>query len=405
MKHYGILLIIFAAALLTWIPYDSFADENESKLKFSGDLRGRWEGFWFSEDETGTDKETRRRIRYRLRLDANATVNRRAAVELRIGTGSIDNRSGNQTLGSPVDFGPNLIGLRRAYLILTPFLDGGLGKRDGHWAFQFGRVPVPFVWKNNGKDIMLLDNDINPAGVSTTFDMAVGEGASIFANVGSFVIDENSSNKDPYFVGLQGGLMGGISDDTQAGLRGSFYHFDNLDEDFIDRGASGINGVTGGGGNISDGLTGDPNGGDLQVAATQAFLKFLKSEAWPLVAFGGYSNNFSATASDSFNVGKENIAYNVGVEGGNKKKSVHLGLAYFHIEANAFPSMYIDSDLLDGHTNRKGVLVYLARQVMKSADFKVQLFRSDAIATDMGLEESVKGSERTRIQIDLVYKF
>ena len=400
-----IVLTVLLLALLGWIPLEGAAEESESKLKFSGDLRGRWEGFWFSEDETSTKKESRRRIRYRLRLDAKATINERAGLAIRIGTGLIDNRSGNQTLGSPVDFGPNTLGIRRAYLILSPFMNGGLGKRDGHWAFQFGRVPVPFVWKKNGKDIMLWDHDINPAGISTTFDMAVGQRASIFANVGSFVIDENSSDEDLYLVGVQGGINGELSSNTKAGLRGSFYYFDNLDEDFINRGVNGINGVTSGGGNIPDGLTGDPNGGTLEVAATQAFVKFLEDEAWPLVAFGGYSNNFSAAPSDTFNVGKENIAYNVGVEGGDKKKSVQLGVAYYHIEANAFPSQYIDSDLLDGYTNRRGLLVYGARQLMKSADFKVQLFLSDAIATDVGFEDSVRGSERTRIQVDLVYKF
>jgi hypothetical protein len=397
--------VALAVTVLGFTPIEGVAEEGESKLKFSGDLRGRWEGFWFSKDETGSEKEGRRRIRYRLRLDAKAAVNPHAALELRIGTGAIDNRSGNQTLGSPVDFGPSLIGLRRAFLILTPYENGGLGNRDGHWAFQFGRVPVPFVWKSNGKDIMLWDNDINPAGVSTNFDVTVGGSASIYANLGGFVIDENKSDKDPYLVGGQLGVKGGFSEKTKAGIRGSFYYFDNLDEDFIERGATGVNGVTSGGGNIPDGLTGDITGGDLQVAATQAFLKFLGNEAWPLVAFGGYSTNFSAAPSDTFNIGKENIAYNVGVEGGSKKKSVQLGIAYYHIEANAFPSMYIDSDLLDGHTNRRGVLVYFGRQVMRKVDFKVQLFRSDAIATDIGFEESVEASERSRIQVDLVYKF
>ena len=54
----------------------------------------------------------------------------------------------------------------------------------------------------------------------------------------------------------------------------------------------------------------------------------------------------------------------VGVELGDKKKYAQVGAGYAHLEANAFPSMFVESDLYDGQTNREGWLVYgLARDL------------------------------------------
>jgi hypothetical protein len=382
------------------MPLESAAEED--RVKLSGDLRGRWEGFWYSRDESGAKQADRRRIRYRLRLNAEAKINEHAAVAVRVGSNASDSRSGNQTIGDPVDFGPNEITIRRAYLILMPFADGDIPNRDGHWELQFGRVPDPFAWKN-GKDMMLIDNDINPGGGVTKFDMALSEAASVFVTAGGFIITENKAAKDPFLAAVQGGLEVKLHDNVEAGVRGSYYHFDYLDNNFVTRGVDGTGGITDGGGNIADGLTGNAAGGDLQVVETQAFVRV---SSLPVVAFGGFSNNLSAEASQTFSIDKANLAYNVGLEGGNKKKYVHLGAAYFHIEANAFPSQFIDSDLFDGTTNRRGGMVYGSRQLFKGTDFNVKVFRSDAIETELpAFEDSVKDSERTRLQIDLVYKF
>jgi hypothetical protein len=250
---------------------------------------------------------------------------------------------------------------------------------------------------------MLWDNDINPGGISTTFDIKVGGATNVHAALGSFVISENKEGRDPYMGAVQGGIEHRFSDGFKSGIRGTYYNFDNLDSLFIVRGVDGDGGVTDSGGNIPDGLTGDVNGGQLSVIETHLYVK---TAIWSLLAFGGYSDNLSAEPSQMFpGVGKESVAYNVGIQGGDKKRSVRLGIAWFHIEANAFPSQFTDSDLLDGRTNREGLLIYGSRQVMKSTDVDVQLFGSNAIETDPAFVDSVKDSERARLQVDLVYKF
>ena len=395
-------MLTVSVAVVGFFASPVVAEEEKKKFEFSGDLRGRIEMMRFSEDELGNKQDSRRRVRYRLRLNLTANLNPHAQAKAQVGTGDFDHRSGNQTLGTPFDFAPNEFDIRQAYLILMPYSDGQLPNGKGDWAFQFGRTPNPFLWKS-GKDIMLWDNDINPAGLSTTFGLDAGANASTFANAAYYVIQEKSAEKDPYLAAVQVGVAGGQKDGVKAGIRGTFYAFDNLDSLFIERGVDGTGARTSSGGNIPDGLTGSHLGGSLNVIETQLYVK---TRRWKLLIFGGYSNNLSAEPSQMFpDVGKESVAYNFGMEGGDKKKFIKIGGAYYYVEANAFPSQFIDSDLLEGHTNRRGPMIYLTRYVLKGVDFKFTGLVLDAIETSSDFAVSVKNSERARFIFDLVYNF
>jgi hypothetical protein len=402
-----LLLSIAVIALgAAWHPAPSSAgDDDEGRLKLGGSMRGRFEFFRFSEDETGTKRDTRGRIRYRFRLDGKVTINPRANFQFRLVSGN-DSRSGNQTIGDPVDFGPNNIAIRSAMMVLTPWEDGKLPNGKGYWKFDFGRVKNPYVWKGSGKDMMLWDNDIALGGFGTQFGHQLGSQASFWINTGYYQIDENGSGPvDPYMAPVQVGITFG-GDNVKAGIRGSYWYMTELDSLFVQRGVDGEGGVTSSGGNIQDGLTGSVYGGTLRVVSTQAFVSG-KVGSVPLVLYGGYSTNLTAEPSQIYpGIGKSANAYNAGIEGGSKKKVMKLGLAFFYIEANAYPSQYIDSDFLDGRTNRYGPFLYLSKEVMKKTDFNTQIFWSDAIETDNeGYGVSASASERTRVQIDLLYHF
>jgi hypothetical protein len=404
LKRLLFSLAIFALGA-SFFPFQSFAGEGEGRFKFGGSMRARFEFFRFSEDETGTIKATRGRIRYRFRFDGDITVNPRANFMFRFVSGN-DSRSGNQTLGDPVDFGPNNVGIRYAMMVLTPWEDGRLPDDKGYWKFNFGRVRNPYVWKGHGKDMMLWDNDISLAGGGTQFGHRLGDPAKFYFNAGYYAIDENGDGtKDPYIAPVQLGFLFG-GDNVQAGIRGSYWYMAELDSSFVQRGVDGEGGVTSSGGNIQDGLTGSVYGGTLRAVSTQAFVS-AKAGPVPLTVFGGYSDNLTAEPSQIYpGIGKNSVAYNVGLEGGSRKKVIKLGVAAFHIEANAFPSQFIDSDFLDGHTNREGLLFYLSKQVLKATDFNTQIFWSDAIkADDDGYDDSAAASERTRVQVDLLYRF
>jgi hypothetical protein len=394
-------LLLLAAGF----PTDSRAGDEDKGLKLGGSIRGRYEWMKFRNDATGSGdvKDTRGRLRYRFRLDGKAKINPKAGIYFRLGTGT-DNRSGNQTLGGGADFAPDALSIRHAALVYTPWDGGKLPNEKGHWKFDFGRVKNPFIWKGGGKDKMLWDSDISFAGVSTVFDHKLGDSSTIFANTGYFVIDENSSGEnDPFLAPVQLGIKFG-GDKTKFGVRGTYYYMGELDDDFVQRGVDGTGGSTKSGGNVSDGLTGSADGGIIRVAETQACIA-TELGSLPVTLYGGYSNNTSATASEiHVGVDANGVAYNFGLEGGSKKKFL-VGVAGYHAEANAFPSQFIDSDVLDGYTNREGLLIYLARTIMKNTDFNLQLYFSDAIDKHEELVESVENSKRTRLQVDMTYKF
>jgi len=414
-----ILTLVVGGLLLTAAGFvaDSQAEEAKKGLQFGGSIRGRYELMSFSENEDGSKKDSRGRLRYRLRLDGKALINPKAQFYFRLVSGT-DSRSGNVTLGDPADYAPNLLSIRHAALVYSPWDMGKLPSGKGQWKFDFGRVKNPYMWKGHGKDMMLWDGDISLAGAGTQFDHKLGDSASFFVNAGYYAIDENSKGeKDPDMTPVQLGLLFG-GGKTTFGVRGSYYYMNELDANFVKRGAYAkpledqsnpdsdpIDTATTSGGNVEDGLTGSADGGTLAVISTQAFVSTALGSV-PLTLSGGYSDNTSAKASVMHpGVEKNSIAYNIGFEGGAKKKALLLGAGWYHIEANAFPSQFIDSDLLDGFTNREGLLIYMSKTIMKSTDFNIQFFSSDAIATDPGLEGSVENADRDRLQVDIMYKF
>ncbi len=384
---------------------DSRAEDVDKGLKLGGSIRGRYEYFNWLNDAEGEKKDDRGRFRYRLRLDGKAKINPNSKFYFRLVSGD-DSRSGNVTLGDPKDMAPNSLSVRYAAMVITPWADGKLPSGNGKWSFDFGRVKNPYKWKGHGKDMMMWDGDISLAGSGTQFSHKLGGSGSFFLQTGYYVIDENSKNdsKDPYMAPVQGGIIFG-GDKTTVGVRATYYYMGELDAAFIMRGVDGTDGVTKSGGNIEDGLTGDIEGGNLQVIEAQAFFATTLGSV-PLVLSGGYANNNSAEPSVMYDgVGKNSVAYNAGIEVGAKKKALLGGIGLYHIEANAFPSQFIDSDLLDGYTNREGILFFLAKRVMKNTDLGLQYFRSDAIDKNDALSESVKNSKRNRLQVDMIYKF
>ena len=95
----------------------------------------------------------------------------------------------------------------------------------------------------------------------------------------------------------------------------------------------------------------------------------------------------------------------MGVEVGDSRKVVKLGGGYWHIQANSFPSMFIDSDFLDGRTNREGWAFYGSRQLLRNTELKLALFVIEPIRTGDAFSESVRKGDRLRLQSDIVFNF
>ena len=369
----------------------SYEKEEESlfgRIEWFGDLRLRHESFWFDRNPDGSESPNRFRGRYRFRLGGKVPINEWISANFRIASGEGSAvRSTNRSLGRDDDFGADDLNIDRAFLELRPFEDR-LG--DASLKLIGGKVPNPFTWKK-GKDFLLWDGDINPEGVGLKYRVAVNEDLSVFANAGYMIIDENSSSKDPHVFGAQIGAEGDLSRDVSLGGRVSWYNFRSLNSAFVTRGSMN--------GNVVGGLT--DSDGQIKAGELYAYLGFSGIEDWPILLYGTYVENFSARSTAT--VGKEDSAWGVGIEAGDKKRYARLGVGYWEAESNFWPSQFTDSDLFDGTTNREGWMIYGARQIARNTDLKFQLFLSDDLEDGAGF--LVDDADRIRLQTDLVVKF
>jgi hypothetical protein len=373
------------------------------RIRLTGDLRVRGEGFWFDEDATGQTASSRFRGRYRLRLGADAEVQPWLLAHFRLASGEDDNRSSNTSFGRPdEDFDPDPIFLDRASIELRA--PEGRLPFGADASLEVGKVPNPFVWKAT-RDTLLWDNDIMPEGLAGRLTAEIARGLSGFANAGYFILDENTSTRDPHLAGVQLGGAWEASEVLTVGARATFYAFRSLDEDFVLRGVDGTGGSTAAAGNIVDGLTSSSE--RIHVGELGAYLRWAGCERWPVALFGHLSRNFSARASELFpDAGEEDLAWSAGLQVGDKAEIAALGVAYYWLEANAFPSQLVDSDTLDGTTNRRGFAFTGTRELVRNADLQLTLFWSDEIEDALpAFEESVGGADRLRLQTDLVVGF
>ncbi len=390
-------------------------------MRFFGDLRGRMDSTWYREDPV-SNRPNRFMGRYRARLGVAADINPYISGTFRLASGQGDDRSENTSFGDKVDFAPDSVFIDWAYLTLHPVQPDQMPVEGGKLDIVWGKQPNPFVWTQT-PDIMLWDNDITPEGGAVTIAAQPLDTVRIFANAGYFVIQENSGfsggantfSADPHVIGAQLGSEVIPYENFAVGWRGAWYGFRSLNQSFFQRGVNGAGGVTSSGGNIalSEGVTVDPAGtavvtGDpvVNVGELSMYLSWRGLDEWPVTLWGKYALNFNAGTIPSIGSDKQDKAWGVGGEIGDKAKWARIGVGYYRIEADSFPSQYIDSDLFDGFTNRYGWAFSVVRQIFRNTDFKTTLFWDHYIEGQLPVfATGVSGSERIRLQTDVEVKF
>jgi hypothetical protein len=388
---------------------EAAAKKGLPRLQFYGDLRLRGEGFVYDEDPVAGHTPNRYRGRYRLRLGFDAGVTDYAIVHFRLASSEDDSRSNNISFGFKPDWGPGPIWIDRASLELKA-PSRILPVENGRASLEAGRMANPFVWKQT-RDVMLWDNDISPEGVAVRLGTEVASGVDVFFNGGYLIDDENSTSRDPHLIGTQLGATWEASPEWSLGARTTWYGFRSIDSNFICRGATGQNcngssGSTQGGGNIPDGLTGSPNGGTINVGELAAYATWRGLEGWPVTVWGDVAKNFSAESSEVFGDGSQPLAYMAGLQVGDRTNVVELGFSWLWVEANAFPSQFVESDWIDGMTNHRAAVFWVTRRIFPNTDLQALVSLQDAIEDDLPeFEDSVGRSDRVRFQTDLVIGF
>ena len=160
------------------------------RIRFSGDMRSRWEGFWYDEDPVGNDPDDRQRLRYRFQLGIHAEINSHIDAHFRLATGNIV-KSRNQTLGRGFDFDPDPFDVDLAYVTIHPFAEHTIPFGGRQLDVQFGKMPNLFR-SSVGKDLLIWDSDITPEGIAASYAVDPCDCLGFTLNAGYFVIAENS---------------------------------------------------------------------------------------------------------------------------------------------------------------------------------------------------------------------
>ena len=158
------------------------------RLRFSGDFRTRYEGFY--KDET----ETRHRGRLRLRLRLDADVNEDVRFQLQVASGDPNTPvSTNQTLTS--FFLPKPFSLDRAYVAYNPKAASAMTLGGGKFSFPMTRTQ------------MVFDDDLNFEGVWEQAEWKLTDGVGI--NIGALQTNafEFSTDSDSLMLGGFGEVM------------------------------------------------------------------------------------------------------------------------------------------------------------------------------------------------------
>lgn len=341
-------------------------------VSLKGDMRYRFENI----EQEGKEDRYRNRIRARAGLVAKPDDELEIGIRLSTGTDG-DPVSSNQSLDD--GFNRKSVYIDLAYLQYSPAAAEGL-------TLVGGKMENPFA----GTDLV-WDGDLNPEGVAAKYTLGL-EDLDLFANAGSFWVDERSGTTDDAM--LLGGQLGAklSTDAATAMLAAGFFYYDNL------KGFPTVVDPVDGFGNAvvetTDEVTGDVTE-TTYLYGTEIFDLVgqvgLKSKV-PVTLYGDYAVNQDADIDDT--------GYLAGVKVGKTKApgSVEFDYNYRELEANAVLGAFTDSDFIGGGTDGKGHKVSVGVQLTKLLKGTVTYFMNE-----IGLDGD--STDYDRLQVDVSAKF
>lgn len=174
-----------------------------TSLKFSGDVRGRAEGFWTANGSDAADNynNDRWRMRYRLRFGMTATLKDQLELGFRLTSDDAVGNFGGDPISANTTFQDNsskkFVYIDQAYGKWTPFK----GDR-GSISATIGKMANPFELST-----MLIDDDYTPEGVALQGVLNLNKNHTLKFNNGFFWLDEiaqgSDSDNDSFLLGSQ----------------------------------------------------------------------------------------------------------------------------------------------------------------------------------------------------------
>lgn len=319
-------------------------------LKIKGDLRLRYQ----SEDNhqaNGDDK--RERFRQRLRIGAEWQTVEGWLIGVGIATGDENGASTNDTYGDEGTWDSGDIRLDYAYA-------------KHNWAFKggvqtviLGKMKTPFFTSK-----AFFDSDYIPSGVAHKLDFD-----SLFITTGVFTVQQNNNGRNENDTMLYALQMGVKNDLFKAAM--AYYHYNNTDYD-----------------------NGDGNFILLEDDEVRLFdliaELYIKASDFKMTPYGQYSFNSEADEDDQ--------AFMLGVK--TQMGDLSIATEYRYMEANAVPSIIMDSDFIGG-ANREGVVLSTQYKLSKNLSAGLKLY----VTEEINDTKSDKSDDEKLWQADLVYKF
>lgn len=358
------------------------------RVKFSGDLRLRWEDrqdlkAYTKDPKTGIYKETstysRDQFRYRLRLVFDAALSDEFQAVASFGSssplsGTTDNTTtvSNQTFGHEWTQNPDYTLL--AYVRYTPKWLEGL-------QVYGGKFKPPWVHTD-----MYFDPDTAVEGFYESYKYSKFKPFQPFGNLGQFVVNEVSTSADAMMYFFQLGFVSDF-DLAKVTLAGSYYDWQNM-------GASRIGSTTYGGGFGNTITSAGILKYDYKLYDLIGFVDF-KVGKFPVRLFGEYSKN------DASNV-KYNIAWNAGLNFGKTEKPGDWEFLYKHvyIENDAVVGAFADGDFY--FANRAGDKFMGTYRLLNFLDLRLTYFLTDMINKT---PEKPNGDPDHRFQMDFIFRW
>ncbi len=376
---------------------------------FSGDLRLRDEQFWYDHGLGTPGADDNNRFRYRARFGFTKQVNRWALVGVRLVSDTSDFNSTNVSAGQNSDFSYDSVFFDRLYAQFLLPDPGDIGLKT---TLTAGKMANPFIWKN-GLDKMIWDDDIAPEGVALYSSYSPTENSKLWTNLAYYVELQNATTTDPRIYAYQLGGSVKLAESVEAGLRASYYDFIHLanDANTASPAHTGFFARSESNGNLPSAF-----GPDMQIVESSTYVNWAGVDDWPVLVWATWAQNIAANAAllGGVHVGDNNTAWGFGVEAGDAKKILRLGVAWQHIEANAVSAQYTDSDVFDEKTNRQGFALYGYREVATNTELRLSLWDGHPIKTTAsGLGNGPfnistgtdSQANRVRLQADMSFKY
>ncbi len=351
------------------------------RIKFSGDVRLRYDGSYFSDSnddyiKAGSSSELyntsmdRHRMRLRARLGATAKVNDYFDAGIGLATGNTtDPVSTNSTLGDSLN--------KKSFQLDLAYLKWKPTPATTVWG---GRFANPWFCTD-----LVWDSDINFDGIAFSYRPRMTRNLNLFLTAGAFPLQEvELSSKDKWLFGGQLGAQYRDGNSFTAKLGVAYYDFRHT-HGVVNEYGMNTNDWTAPGfmqkGNTLMDINQIQTSGSAKYAYAADFRELNLTGSLDLgfwnpvrvVLTGDYVRNLGYSQSEVTKRGgvspgdllpktkKENEGYQFGVTVGHEKTD-DLGkwktyLFYKYLEADAVMDAYTDSDFHQGGTNAKGWVV------------------------------------------------